>query len=55
MRCKWCEEETPDNSSYCEKCGRALEDVEVASDFEGGDAEGTEDAEDAESVKEVRV
>lgn len=58
MRCKWCEEETPDNSAYCEKCGRALEDVEAVSDSEGEDAEnaeGAKDAEDAEGAEDVTV
>ena len=34
MRCLWCGEETPDGSTYCEKCGHVLEDGENAADSE---------------------
>jgi len=39
MRCKWCGEETPDNSTFCEKCGHPLESAEIVSDTEAAYAE----------------
>lgn len=35
MRCLWCGEETPDGSTYCEKCGHMLEGAGSPANSEG--------------------
>lgn len=52
MLCVWCKEETPDDSTYCEKCGRAFKDAEAALGLENDPAESDgADLPDAESLE----